>query len=666
MKVGKRTESDHMPLEAEIEGPELQKTEEREEEEKERREWTRESREKYLEECKDWTYEGRTTEELWTDIKNKVNNAVPKRRVKTRKWGMGEEVWYDKEWKERKREVRRKMAKFRRGKCGREELMEEKKAFKLWCKERKERHEEEEMEKIRKIRTEQEVWKYINKYRRRREEIDEEISEEEWRNHFMEMLEGKEHKEDRKAGEQGEEEEIGKEREDNIEKEEVIYQIRKLKEKKATGEDGIENEVWKYAPMEVGEALWELVRKIWKGQGIPEDWKKGVICPIYKKGDKRVAKSYRGITLMDTAYKIYAGILDERLKAEVETKLEERQFGFRKGRGVTDAVFVISHIIDKQLSRERGKLFACFADLRAAFDRLNREKLEEKMKKMGVSENLTRRIKELYSETKNVVRVKNRNTEAFWTVRGVRQGCPLSPTLFNIYVAGLEDELRKGQAGGIAIGGRKVWSLTYADDIVLMADREEELKEMLRKFKKLLKEAELELGTEKTKIVDFEKRRNKRRQRKWSWGEQELEEVEEIRHLGYILQKNGSDERHIQDRKRRAMIAMKKTWSIGERIFKQDYERRMKTFEALVESVALFEAEVWGWNMEESLDRVKRGYVKWILGLDRTTPNYILTEECKIEEMKVRALKRAVRYEERSLESEKELNFCYKRADDRE
>ena len=98
-------------------------------------------------------------------------------------------------------------------------------------------------------------------------------------------------------------------------------------------------------------------------------------------------------------------------------------------------------------------------------------------------------------------------------MRGVRQGCPLSPTLFNIYVTELEEELRKGQAGGIVVGERKVWSLTHADDIVLMADREEVLKEMLKRFKKLLKEAGLELSTEKTKIVVFEKRRNKRRQR---------------------------------------------------------------------------------------------------------------------------------------------------------
>ena len=131
--------------------------------------------------------------------------------------------------------------------------------------------------------------------------------------------------------------------------------------------------------------------------------------------------------------------------------------------------------------------------------------------------------------------------------------------------------------------------------------------------------------------------------------------MDEIRYLGYILQKNGSGEKHIQDRKKRATIAMKKTWSVGERIFKQDYKRRMKMFGALVESVALFGADVWGWNVEERLDRIQRRYVKWILGLDMTTSNYILIEECKLIEIKEKALKRAARYEEKALESKKEL-----------
>ena len=95
-----------------------------------------------------------------------------------------------------------------------------------------------------------------------------------------------------------------------------------------------------------------------------------------------------------------------------------------------------------------------------------------------------------------------------------------------------------------------------------MADREGDLKEMLKRFKNFLKEAELELSMEKTKIERKDQRfrkkeGTKRRQRKWKWGEQELEEVNEIRYLGYIVQKNGSDEKHIQER---ATIAMKKTW----------------------------------------------------------------------------------------------------------
>ncbi|XP_024225188.1 uncharacterized protein LOC105681102 [Bombus impatiens] len=174
----------------------------------------------------------------------------------------------------------------------------------------------------------------------------------------------------------------------------------------------------------------------------------------------------------------------------------------------------------------------------------------------------------------------------------------------------IKERTRKGQVGGgggILVGERKVWSLTYADNIVLMADREEELKEMLKRFEKFLKETELELSTEKVKSVVFEKKKEQEETRKWKWGERELEEVDEIRYLGYILLKNGSDEK------------------------------------------------VWGWNMEERLDRVQRRYVKWILGLDMTTPNYILIEECKLTEIKEKALGRAARYEGKAIESKMEL-----------
>lgn len=71
------------------------------------------------------------------------------------------------------------------------------------------------------------------------------------------------------------------------EEEEIIEQLRKLEKEKALGENGIENEAWKLIPKEVEKVLFKLLNKIWKERGIPEDWTKGIISPLYKKGDKR-------------------------------------------------------------------------------------------------------------------------------------------------------------------------------------------------------------------------------------------------------------------------------------------------------------------------------------------------------------------------------------------
>lgn len=71
-------------------------------------------------------------------------------------------------------------------------------------------------------------------------------------------------------------------------------------------------------------------------------------------------------------------------------------------------------------------------------------------------------------------------------------------------------------------------------------------------------------------------------------------------------------------------------------------------FNALVGSIALYGTEVWGWRNENRVDKIKRKYEKWILGLDIRTPNYILAEEIKTKELKLEAVKRAVKYEEKT------------------
>ena len=103
---------------------------------------------------------------------------------------------------------------------------------------------------------------------------------------------------------------------------------------------------------------------------------------------------------------------------------------------------------------------------------------------MGVTDHLTCILRNLYSGQEATVRTRHRTTDWFKIGKGVRQGCILSPCLFNLYAeyimrnAGLEET-----QAGIKIAGRNINNLSYADDTTLMAESEEELKSLLMKVK---------------------------------------------------------------------------------------------------------------------------------------------------------------------------------------
>jgi len=116
-----------------------------------------------------------------------------------------------------------------------------------------------------------------------------------------------------------------------------------MKNNKAAGFDGLPMEVWKYAGKDLWKGLVNLMSQVWKEERIPEDWKKSIIVPIHKRGDPNVSGNYRGISLLCTAYKIYAELIRRRLEVQVESeeRLPETQAGFRKGRSTTSLSSVI-------------------------------------------------------------------------------------------------------------------------------------------------------------------------------------------------------------------------------------------------------------------------------------------------------------------------------------
>ena len=125
-----------------------------------------------------------------------------------------------------------------------------------------------------------------------------------------------------------------------------------------------------------------------------------------------------------------------------------------------------------------------------------------RLNEMGIPDHLTCLLRNLYAGQESTVRTGHGATDWFRIGKGVRQGCILSPCLFNFYSeyimrnAGLE----KAQAG-IKIAGRNINNLRYADDTTLMAESEEELKSLLMKVKEESENVGLKLNIQKTKII---------------------------------------------------------------------------------------------------------------------------------------------------------------------
>jgi len=101
-------------------------------------------------------------------------------------------------------------------------------------------------------------------------------------------------------------------------------------------------------------------------------------------------------------------------------------------------------------------MYGFFIDLKAAFDKIDRKILWRTMEEKGIRRGLIERVKKIYEQTKNAVKVHGNTTNWFGTRKGVRQRCPLSPLLFAVVIADVEEGMKKGQVGGVWIGKNRI------------------------------------------------------------------------------------------------------------------------------------------------------------------------------------------------------------------
>ncbi len=242
-----------------------------------------------------------------------------------------------------------------------------------------------------------------------------------------------------------------------------------------------------------------------ENSAVATDWKRSVFIPIPKKGNAKECSNYRTIALISHASKVMLKILQARLQQYVNHELPDVQAGFRKGRGTRDQIANIRWIMEKAREFQKN-IYFCFIDYAKAFDCVDHNKLWKILKEMGIPDHLTCLLRNLYAGQEATVRTGHGTTDWFQIGKGVRQGCILSPCLFNLYAeyimrnAGLEET-----QAGIKIAGRNINNLRYADDTTLMAESEEELKSLLMKVKEESEKVGLKLNilgihTEETRI----------------------------------------------------------------------------------------------------------------------------------------------------------------------
>ena len=299
--------------------------------------------------------------------------------------------------------------------------------------------------------------------------------------------------------------------------------IGRLKSRRAPGICQITPEMIKHG----GEAtvLWlhDIIQSVWTHEKTPQDWRDAIIIPLFKKGDTRNCDNYRGLSLLSVPGKVYAHILLKQVAEKMNQMVLDEQSGFRPAHSTIDHLFSLNQLFSNAIEF-RQPLHVCFIDLRKAYDTVNRPALWAVLQKTGLSTKIIRLIKELHTGTTSKVRTSGAYSRSFSTNKGVRQGCVMSPALFNIFLDTVVRQALFDMKEGVSIKytcGDEVYSLKlteelttldlvqillYADDMSIVCSSAKGLERLVQRLDEITQKWLLDISQKKTKLmtVDYD------------------------------------------------------------------------------------------------------------------------------------------------------------------
>ena len=276
-------------------------------------------------------------------------------------------------------------------------------------------------------------------------------------------------------------------------------------------------------------ALHDIIVAVWMTGEVPQEWKDATIKVLHEKKDRTECSNYRGLSLVAHAGKVLLKIGANRLGDFCEEAgiLPEEQCGFRPQRSTTDMMFVVRRL--QELGRTRNtSLEIWFIDLAKAYDSVDRVLLWEILARFGVPPRMIKVIRMSHDGMRARVQLDDGDFSAWFNVcQGLRQGCVLSPLLFNIFFAAViivvlqrfaEDPLivsdlvylddapkgedgRPRKEGTLEMVRRAVWGMLYADDAGVVSTSPRGLARMMGVIVVTFQEFGLTVSEKKTEAM---------------------------------------------------------------------------------------------------------------------------------------------------------------------
>ena len=404
------------------------------------------------------------------------------------------------------------------------------------------------------------------------------------------------------------------------------------------GPDGILSDYLKVFGETYASILLKMMNGLFTETIYPDTWNTNYLKPIYKKGDILDPDNYRGIAIGSAFAKLYSLILLNRLIQHIEDKrlISPNQIGFMKFFRTSDHNFLLQTLIEKSKSNKK-KLYVAFIDFKKAYDTVNRSLLFDRLKELGINGLFYKNIVEMYKNTKYSIKTSNGCLEPILSNLGLRQGCPLSPMLFNLFIDDVANIFANpSDLDPVSLQGKSINHFLYADDLVLVSESPNGLQNCLSKLGIYAKSKSLTISIKKSKTMIFNPSGLFIRQ-KFHIGGEQLEPVDSFCYLGFEVKPSGITSHGASiliDKSLKALRPLQRAIAN----FQIPLDLSLRLFHALIEPIAMYNVENWsiltdkqsanlnadtllGYIDKAPLDVLHRKILRYCLGVNNSSPN---------------------------------------------